>query len=108
MLAYRRPTEKTKLRNYFFDTFGPHAVAGSAVLGGIDQADNGPPEWGQGARAYGERVGSDFGIAMATTTTRYALAKGVPGRNTVLSLRVQGRISAVGSRDDFDGDGAPR
>jgi hypothetical protein len=74
-LIYRRPTEKTKLRNYFFDTFGPYPIAGAAILGGINQADKTPPEWGQGAGAYGERVGSDFGIAMVTTTTRYALAK---------------------------------
>jgi hypothetical protein len=74
-LTYRRPTEKTKLRNYFFDTFGPYPIAGAAILGGINQADKTPPEWGQGAGAYGERVGSDFGIAMVTTTTRYALAK---------------------------------
>lgn len=74
-LAYNRPTEKTKLRNYFFDAFGPYAIGGSAVLGGINQADKTPPEWGQGAKAYGERVGSDFGIATVTTTTRYALAK---------------------------------
>jgi hypothetical protein len=74
-LTYRRPTERTKLRNYFFDTFGPYPIVGAAVLGGINQADKTPPEWGQGAGAYGERVGSDFGIAMVTTTTRYALAK---------------------------------
>jgi hypothetical protein len=74
-LTYRRPTERTKLRNYFFDTFGPYAIAGAAIVGGINMADKTPPEWGQGAKAYGERVGSDFGIAMVTTTTRYALAK---------------------------------
>jgi hypothetical protein len=74
-LSYRRPTEKTKLRNYFFDTFGPYPVVGAALLGGINQADKTPPEWGQGAGAYGERVGSDFGIALVTTTTRYALAE---------------------------------
>lgn len=74
-LTYRRPTEKTKIRNYLFDTFGPYPIAGVAVLGAINQADKTPPEWGQGAGAYGERVGSDFGIAMVTTTTRYALAE---------------------------------
>jgi len=74
-LTYRRPTEKTKLRNYLFDTLGPYPIVGAAILGGINQADKTPPEWGQGAGAYGERVGSDFGIAMVTTTTRYTLAK---------------------------------
>lgn len=74
-LTYRRPTEKTKIRNYFFDVFGPYPVAGAAILGAVNQAHDRPPEWGQGFEAYGERVGSHFGIALATTTTRYALAK---------------------------------
>jgi hypothetical protein len=74
-LTYHRPTEKTKLRNYLFDTFGPYPIAGAAILGAINQADKTPPEWGQGSKAFGERTGSDFGIAMVTTTTRYTLAK---------------------------------
>jgi hypothetical protein len=74
-VTYRRPTERTKIRNYFFDTFGPYPLVGASVLGAINQADKSPPEWGEGAGAYGERAGSDFGIAMVTTTTRYALAE---------------------------------
>jgi hypothetical protein len=74
-LNYVRPTEKIKIRNYLFDAFGPYPIAGAAILGAINQAHNTPPEWGQGFKAYGERVGSDFGIALATTTTRYALAE---------------------------------
>jgi hypothetical protein len=74
-LTYVRPTEKAKIRNYLFDTLGPYPIAGAVILGAINQAEKTPPEWGQGFKAYGERVGSDFGIAMATTTTRYALAE---------------------------------
>ncbi|MGB2669623.1 MAG: hypothetical protein WA621_16965 [Candidatus Acidiferrum sp.] len=74
-LTYRRPSEKIKLRNYVFDAFGPYPIVGSALLGAVSQANKTPPEWGQGFGAYGERVGSDFGIALATTTTRYALAE---------------------------------
>ena len=74
-LTYKRPTEKTKLHNYLFDALGPYSIAASAIVGGIDQAYKTPPEWGQGATAYGDRVGSYFGIAMVTTTTRYALAQ---------------------------------
>jgi hypothetical protein len=81
-LTYTRPTERTKLRNYFFDTFGPYPIAGAVILGAINQADKTPPEWGQGAKAFGERVGSDFGIAMVTTSTRYGLAKAF-GEDTV-------------------------
>ncbi len=74
-LTYTRPTQKTKVRNYFFDAFGPYPIVGVAVAAGINQADNAPPEWKQGAEGYGKRVASDFGIAAVTTTTRYALAQ---------------------------------
>jgi hypothetical protein len=74
-LIYTRPTQKTKLRNYFFDTFGPYPIAGAALAAGINQADNSPPEWRQGAEGYGKRFGSNFGIAAVSTTTRYAMAQ---------------------------------
>ena len=73
--TYTRPTEKTRLQNYFFDTYGPYPIVGAAIAAGINQFDNTPPEWKQGAQGYGKRFGSDFGIAAVTTTTRYALAK---------------------------------
>src|ERR1035441_9662503 len=61
--------------NYFFDTYGPYPIVGAAIAAGINQFDNTPPEWKQGAQGYGKRFGSDFGIAAVTTTTRYALSK---------------------------------
>src|SRR5271170_3460109 len=36
-LAYTRPTEKTKLHNYFFDAFGPYPLVGAAFVAGINQ-----------------------------------------------------------------------
>jgi hypothetical protein len=74
-LTYTRPTQTTKLHNYFFDTFGPYPIVGAAFAAGINQADNTPPEWKQGAAGYGRRFGSDFGIAAVSTTTRYGLAQ---------------------------------
>jgi hypothetical protein len=74
-LTYTRPSQKTKLRNYFFDAVGPYPIVGAAFAAGINQVDNTPPEWKQGAEGYGKRIGSDFGIAAASTTTRYALAE---------------------------------
>ncbi len=73
-LTYTRPTTKAKLHNYLFDTFGPYPAVGAAVAAGINQADNTPPEWKQGAAGYGKRFVSDFGINAVTITTRYALA----------------------------------
>ncbi len=73
-VTYARPTQKMKLRGYLFDAFGPYPIVGAALAAGINQGENTPPEWKQGAEAYGKRFGSDFGIAGITTTTRYALA----------------------------------
>src|SRR6202161_2638135 len=80
--AYHKPTEKEKLKNYAFDTFGPYAIIGSAAIAGIQQAETAnatphnpgiPPDWGQGWDAYGAGVGSDFGIHLITQTARYTL-----------------------------------
>jgi hypothetical protein len=72
---YTRPSEKTKFVNYLFDAFGPYPIVGAAIAAGINQADNAPPEWGQGAEAYGKRFGSNFGILAISTSTRYGLAE---------------------------------
>lgn len=73
--TYTRPSERTKLKNYLFDSFGPYPIAGAALAAGIGQADDSPTEWGQGAAGYGRRVGSDFGIAFLTTSVRYGMAE---------------------------------
>jgi len=74
-LVYKRTTEKMKLRTYLFDAFGPYPIAGAAIIAAANQSENTPPEWGQGARAYGQRFGSNLAIAAVTTTTRYGLAE---------------------------------
>jgi len=72
---YVAPTQRTMVRNYVFDAFGPYPVGIAAFAAGINQLDNSPPEWKQGAEGYGKRFGSDFGMAAVTSTTRYALAE---------------------------------
>jgi hypothetical protein len=82
-LNYQRPTEREKVRNYAFDSFGPYAFMGSAFSAGLSQAQTAshaqnagiPPDWGQGWDSYGARFGSDFGINLITQTTRYSLAE---------------------------------
>jgi hypothetical protein len=81
-LVYVRPSEKTKLRSYAFEVIGPYPIIGAAFAAGINQAENTPPEWKQGAQAYGQRFGSNFGIAAITTTTRYVFAEAF-GEDTV-------------------------
>ena len=74
-LVCKRPTEKTKLQNYLFDAFAPYPIAGAAIIAAVNQSEGTPPEWGQGARGYGQRFGSNLAIAGVTTTTRYGLAE---------------------------------
>jgi hypothetical protein len=74
-LTYTPPTQKTKLRNYFFDAFGPYPIASAGVTAGFNQARNAPHEWGQGAEGYSRRFVSEFAIEAVGTTTRYGLAE---------------------------------
>jgi hypothetical protein len=75
LFVYSRPTERMKIRTYVFDAFGPYPIVGAAFVAAINQREGTPPEWRQGAIAYGERFGSNLAIAAVTTTTRYALAE---------------------------------
>jgi hypothetical protein len=81
-LVYTRPSEKTRLRNYFWDVLGPYPLLGAAAAAGINQLDHTPPEWRQGFAGYTRRFGSDFGIAAVTTSTRYGLARAF-GEDTI-------------------------
>jgi ABC-type dipeptide/oligopeptide/nickel transport system ATPase subunit len=62
------------LRKFAFDAIGPYALAGATLTAGFDQATNTPPEWQQGLVGYSERFGSDLGIGVVGTATRYGLA----------------------------------
>lgn len=76
-LTYARPPETTKIHNYLFDAIGPYPIVGAAIAAVVNQVQNTPPEWRQGADGYSKRFGSDFAIAGVTTkiTTRYALSE---------------------------------
>jgi hypothetical protein len=73
-VIYARPTQSVVFHNYLLETFGPYPIVGSAVTAGLDQFTNSPPEWNQGMAGYGRRFGSDFGIGVVRTSTRYAMA----------------------------------
>jgi len=74
-VAYHRPTEREKIRNYAFDAFGPYPLATAIVTASYQQARGNPPDWGQGWDSFATRFGSDYGIQLITTTTRYTLAE---------------------------------
>jgi len=109
--VYRRPTESTKLRTYLFDAFGPYPIFGAVGVAGVNQSEGTPPEWGQGARGYGQRFGSNLAIAAVTTTTRYGLAKALREDTVYYRCECQGlfprlrhaMISTVTARHGEDG-----
>lgn len=109
--VYTRPSHRVMVSNYIFDAFGPYPVAGAALEAGLDQAENGPPEWGKGMDGFGKRFGSEFGTAAVATTTRYALSEAL--REDALYYRCECRgvlprighaaISTVTARRGKDG-----
>jgi hypothetical protein len=49
-----------KLRFHAENTFSPLAIVGAAAYAGVLQDVDAPTEWGQGAKAYGKRLGSSL------------------------------------------------
>ena len=88
--TYTRPSQTTMFHNYMSDTFGPYPLAGAAVVAGVNQAYNTPPEWKQGAEGYGKRFASNFGIASVSTATRYVLAEALKEDTLYYSCECKG------------------
>ncbi len=87
-LIYTRPTQKTKFRNYAFDTFGPYPIAGAALAAGIDQAYNTPPEWKQAPRG----MASD--LAPTSASRRSAQRRAMRWRKRSRKTRCTTAVSA--------------
>lgn len=73
--AYEPPTAAMKLKNYFFDAFGPYPLTMAALVSAYHQARHNPPDWREGWPGYGMRYGSDFGGSVAGVTARYLAAE---------------------------------
>ena len=52
----------------------PYSVVGPALGAAIGQAENEPPEWGQGAEGYGKRIASGMARQMISETIRFGFA----------------------------------
>ena len=61
-------------RNYVYEGFGPYPIVGAAFTAGINQLTDSPPEWNQGLKGFTRRFGSNLGIAVVGTSTRFGLA----------------------------------
>lgn len=67
-------TGKKQFNRYLMDAFGPIGWLRAAASAGIAQASDDPPEWRQGARGYGRRLGSKFGQHIVQETVLYGLS----------------------------------
>jgi hypothetical protein len=56
--TYESLTASERLGHYLVGAFGPEAIVRAAAAAGISQWNGTPREWGQGAEAYGDRLGS--------------------------------------------------
>lgn len=73
--SYVFPTQRQRLNRYVWETFGPLTLLGAGVAAGIDQGQNSPPEWKQGASGYGKRFASRMGQYAIEQTTSYSLSE---------------------------------
>jgi hypothetical protein len=64
--------ERVKIYEHSF--IEPESVIGPALGAGIGQWRDTPPEWGQGAEAYGKRFASGFGRSVISRTIAFGVA----------------------------------
>jgi hypothetical protein len=71
--TYTFPTRRQRFNRYVSSTIGPFGLARTALSAGIEQWDNTPVEWGQGASGYGRRFASGLGRNAIQQTVTYGL-----------------------------------
>lgn len=69
---YTPLTASERWRLYLRSAFGPAAIARSILAGAITQGTDTPKEWGGGAKAFGERIGSSFAQHIVRKSTETA------------------------------------
>ena len=67
-------TMSERSRIYARSIFRPYTLIGPALGAGIGQAENEPPEWGQGADGYARRFASGVGRHVIAETIRFGVA----------------------------------
>ena len=72
---YVFPSADKRLHRYVMNTVGPLSLLESAAAAGLNQWDNDPPEWGQGAEGYGKRLASSIGSDAIRQSVSYGLSE---------------------------------
>ena len=70
---YVFPTPKERFKRYVKDTVGPFRLARATASAGIQQWQDSPEEWGQGAKGFGKRFASNMGRNAIRQTVTYGL-----------------------------------
>jgi hypothetical protein len=72
--TYKPMTQSERTHLYVKTMINPIGYFKVAFSAGIDQANDKPPEWGQGASGYGKRFGNIFGQYTIQRTTTFGLS----------------------------------
>jgi len=72
---YVFPSANKRFTRFVKATVGPFSLLRTAASSAIDQWDDSPEEWEQGAKGYGRRFASNFGKNAIRQTTQYGLSE---------------------------------
>jgi len=108
---YDRPTHKVQFKDYLRDSYGLPAFARTTVRALYNQAQDGPPEWGQDFPGFMQRFGSNAGITAIDGNMRYGMEelfhedlRYIPCHGCSVRRKIQNALlSEVTARHDSDG-----
>lgn len=72
--AYSRPTAGQKWKHFVREAIGPYTLVKTVAVAGVLQAEDEPPDWGEGGSGFGDRLGSEYGRFLAEISGKYAIA----------------------------------
>jgi len=72
---YVFPTASKRFHRYVKSSIGPFALLKSSASAALNQWDDNPQEWGQGAEGYGKRLASNLGGNVIRQTVTYGLSE---------------------------------
>ncbi len=96
--GYVFPSRRQRLNQYLWETFGPLTLIGVGVAAGIDQGQNNPPEWKQGASGFGKRFGFSARLGDAliqNVTSRTRTGKRIISAPRLAGVYVGGLVPAL-------------
>jgi hypothetical protein len=74
IIAPRTLTFSERLKIYGSSFTKPEGLIGPALGAGVGQLRDTPPEWGQGAEGFGERLASGYGRSLIARTVAFGVA----------------------------------